>query len=76
MSTALASHRERLTVATPTFATLEAHSAAARLRRAASLGGDVLLLGGLILCVPFAILAVGVPIALLVQLLLWIVRLV
>ena len=75
MSTTALGH-ERLTAATPTFEPAEARGAAARLRRAASIGGDVLLLGGVILCLPFAILAIGVPIALLVRLLVWIIRLV
>lgn len=74
MSTTALGH-ERLTAATPTFEPA-AQGAAARLRRAASIGGDVLLLGGVILCLPFAILAIGVPIALLVRLLVWIIRLV
>lgn len=42
---------------------------------AVSLGGDALLFVGIILSIPFAILAVGIPIALLLQLLLWITRL-
>ncbi len=46
------------------------------LRSAASHGGDALLLVGIIVSIPFAILAVGIPIALLLQLLLWIIRLV
>jgi hypothetical protein len=37
--------------------------------------GDVLGVGALILCFPFVILGVGIPIALLVQLVLWIARL-
>ena len=51
------------------------HRVAGQLRRAAGLAGDVLLLGAVIFCIPFAILAIGIPVAFLVQLLLWIVRL-
>jgi hypothetical protein len=43
------------------------------LRRAASTMGDLLGAVGLVLCIPFVILAIGIPIALCVRLLLWIV---
>lgn len=42
------------------------------LRRAAIVLGDLLALMGLVLCLPFVILAIGTPIVLFVQLLLWI----
>ena len=48
---------------------------AAQVRRAAGPAGDVLMLGAVIFCIPFVILAIGMPIALFVQLLLWFVRL-
>ena len=41
------------------------------LRHAAVIGGDVLALGTLVFSIPFVILAIGIPIALLVQLVLW-----
>jgi hypothetical protein len=41
-------------------------------RRVALLVGDVLGAGAIVLCVPFVILAIGIPIALCVRLLLWI----
>ena len=41
------------------------------LRRAAGVVGDLLALIGIVLCFPFVILAVGIPIALCVRLLLW-----
>jgi len=43
-----------------------------RLRRGAVMLGDLLALGGIVFCIPFVILAVGIPIALCVRLLLWI----
>jgi hypothetical protein len=42
------------------------------LRRGAGLVGELLALVGIVLCFPLAILAVGIPIALCVRLLLWI----
>jgi hypothetical protein len=42
-----------------------------RLRRVADIFGDLLALIGIIFCIPFVILAVGIPIALCVRLLLW-----
>ena len=41
-------------------------------RRAAVVVGDLLGAGAIVLCIPFVILAIGTPIALLVRLLLWI----
>lgn len=48
---------------------------ATRRRRAAGVAADVLMLGTVVLCIPFVILAIGTPVALVVQFLLWIVRL-
>lgn len=48
---------------------------AAQLRRAAGVAGDALMLGTVVFCIPFVILAIGLPLVLLVQLLLWIARL-
>lgn len=42
------------------------------LRHAATVIGDLLAAMGIVLCVPFVILAVGIPIALCARLLLWI----
>ena len=44
-------------------------------RRALIIAGDVLGAVAIVLCIPFAILAIGMPIALCVRLLLWIGRL-
>jgi hypothetical protein len=44
-------------------------------RRAADVGMDVLMLLAVILSIPFVILAVGIPVALAVRLLLWLGRL-
>lgn len=45
----------------------------APLRRAIAAVGDVLAGVGIIFCIPFVILGIGIPIALCVRLLLWIV---
>ena len=42
------------------------------LRRAAGVVGEFLALVGLVCCIPFVILAIGLPIALGVRLLLWV----
>ena len=42
------------------------------LRRAAGVGGEFLALVGIVCCIPFVILAIGLPIALAVRLLLWV----
>ena len=42
-----------------------------RLRRAVIGTGDVLMLVGIVLCIPFVVLGVAVPVALLVKLVLW-----
>ena len=42
------------------------------LRRAAVVIGDLFAAVGIVLCIPFVILAIGIPIALCVRLLLWI----
>lgn len=41
------------------------------LRRAAGVGGELLALMGIVFCVPFVILTIGIPVALSVRLLLW-----
>lgn len=50
--------------------TLAAHDASAS-RRAAMLLGDALGAAAIIACMPLAILAIGIPIALVVRMLLW-----
>jgi hypothetical protein len=42
------------------------------LRRAAMAGGELLAALAIVLCIPFVILAIGIPIALCVRFLLWI----
>jgi hypothetical protein len=42
------------------------------LRRTAAVVGDLLAAAAMVLCIPFVILAIGIPIALCVRLLLWI----
>ena len=42
------------------------------IRRAAVVIGDLFAAVGIVLCIPFVILAIGIPIALCVRLLLWI----
>lgn len=42
------------------------------LRRVAGLGGDLIAAVGIVICIPLAVLAIGIPIALCVRLLLWI----
>jgi hypothetical protein len=42
-----------------------------RVWRAAEVVGDLLAAVGIVLCIPFVILAIGIPIALCVRLLLW-----
>jgi len=41
------------------------------LRRAAMAGGELLAALAIVLCIPFVILAIGIPIALCVRFLLW-----
>jgi hypothetical protein len=59
------------------FATSVAHTrplgVPGPLRRAALLIGELLAAVGVVLCIPFAILAIGIPVALFVRFLLWIV---
>ena len=73
MSTAAFDQRS-LPAAAPTLDAPALGGVRSRLRKAASHGGDALLLVGVIVSIPFAIMAVGIPIALLLQLLLWIIR--
>jgi hypothetical protein len=42
------------------------------LRRAAGVFGDLFLVVGIVLCVPFVIMAIGIPLALCVRLLFWV----
>ncbi len=65
-----------LTASTQTLNSPPVHVVTARLRRAVDAAGDVLLAAAVVMCIPFVILAVGIPIALFVQLLLWIARLI
>ncbi len=44
------------------------------LRRAAEVVGDLLALAGIALCLPFVIVAIGIPFALCVRLVLWVVE--
>ena len=50
-------------------------SLAGRLRHLVPVVGDLVILVGIVLCFPFTILAIGIPIALVLQLLLWFGRL-
>jgi hypothetical protein len=45
------------------------------LQRVGAIAGDLLALGVVVFCIPFVILAVGIPVAGIVQLLLWVGRL-
>lgn len=54
-----------------TFEEARALSVPGPLRRSVSVAGDVLAGMGLVLCIPFVLLAIGTPIALCVRLLLW-----
>ena len=70
-----ATARQASVLTASTFNPSPFRGVAAQLRRAGGLAGDVLMLGAVIFCIPFVILAIGLPVALFVQLLLWIVRL-
>jgi hypothetical protein len=59
----------------PHTASPNGRGVSARLRRLRAAAGDALALIGVVLAIPFVILAIGIPIALFVQLLLWIGRL-
>jgi hypothetical protein len=61
----------RTTLAT-TFGEAPALSVPGPLRRAAVVVGDLLGAAAIVLCLPFVILAIGMPIVLLVRLLFWI----
>ena len=56
----------------PTLDAARARTVPGPFRRAAVVGGDVLGTMAIVLCVPFVILAIGIPIALCVRLLVWI----
>ena len=55
-----------------TFGEAPALSVPGPLRRAAVIVGDLLGAMAIILCIPFVILAIGIPVVLCVRLLLWI----
>lgn len=74
MSTA-AFDRQSLPVAAPNLARRDRRRGMAAFRKVAVVVGDVLMLVGIILSLPLAVLVVGIPVALLIQLLLWIIRL-
>jgi hypothetical protein len=57
----------------PTFSETRPLVVPGRVWRAAVVVGDVVAAMGIVLCIPFVILAIGIPIALCVRLLLWIV---
>jgi len=59
-------------VATTTLAAAPRVQVPGWLGRAGTGAGELLALLGIVFCIPFAILALGTPIALLVRLLLWI----
>jgi len=65
-----------VTVTKPPFATAVDHASPliddGLLSRAASTLGDALMSAAIVICIPFVILAVGIPIALCLRLLLWI----
>ena len=48
------------------------HGVGARLRDTLAVGGDALLMIGVIFCIPFVMLAIGLPIAAFLRLLLWV----
>jgi hypothetical protein len=73
-ATALA--RSDLTVANAPTSTSPANAVTARFQRAVAVVGDLLLTTAVVLCIPFVILAIGIPIALFLRLLLWIARLI
>lgn len=56
----------------PMFDQARAQIAPGSLRRAAGVVGDLLGVVAIVLCIPLVILAIGLPIALFVRLLLWI----
>jgi hypothetical protein len=68
--------RQSLPAAPPKLIRRERRRTVSPFRNVPGAVGDVLLLVGIILCLPLAILAIGIPVVLTVQLLLWIVRLI
>jgi len=67
---------EEAALTRPAIATRFAHAPAPTVfgpfRRAAVVVGDLLGAAAMVLCIPFVILAIGIPLALCVRLLLWI----
>ncbi|HEU4891239.1 MAG TPA: hypothetical protein VFT47_06790 [Vicinamibacterales bacterium] len=70
-----ATDRLEATLARTTLATTFEHARRrpdpGSLRRAAAVVGDLLAAVAIVLCIPFVILAIGIPIALCLRLLLW-----
>ena len=60
------------TLLATTFTQPRPRAVAGLLRRAALVSGDLFAAAGIVLCLPFVILGIGIPIALCVRLLLWI----
>lgn len=76
MTRAAPSHTGSAVPGAGTLTVAPVGGAAARSRRAVEVAGDVLLAAAVVMGFPLVILAIGIPIALVVQLLLWIGRLV
>ena len=74
MSATAILHSELAKPSARTLTSPPMHGVTARLRRAVDVAGDVLLAAAVVMSIPFVILAIGIPIALFVQLLLWIAR--
>lgn len=74
MSTEALRHADGMVTSARTFDLPSGRGVAARLRQAGDIGRGVLELAAVVLSVPFVILAIGIPIALFVQLLLWVAR--
>ena len=74
MSTEALRHADEMVTSARTLDPPSGRGVAARLRQAVDTGRGVLELAAVVLSVPFVILAIGIPIALFVQLLLWVAR--
>lgn len=74
MSTA-AFDRPNLPVAALNLAPRERRRGVSAFRKLAAVVGDGLMLVGIILFLPIAVLLVGIPVALVIRLVLWIIRL-
>lgn len=71
MSTRAIHHRQRVLVGAPSLQPASVLRRLAPLRSAAAIAEDVLLLGAVVFSIPFVVLIVGVPVALVLQLVLW-----